>query len=181
MANRLTRIYTKTGDTGKTSLSDGTRVEKFNARIEGIGNIDELNSVIGLILTEALSNSVQKILKEIQHHLFDIGGELSIPNHIKINEKKIKYLEKNLDIMNNSLPPLKEFILPGGSKAAAFCHQARTVCRRTERYLYKLNQTNKVNENTLKYINRLSDFLFVLARFINKSNNIEDILWQKNI
>ena len=181
MANRLTKIYTKTGDHGETGLGDSSRVEKFNPRIESLGNIDELNSVIGILLTEKLPDDKVIILNKIQHDLFDIGGELSIPNHMKINEKKISFLEKTLDEMNNELPPLKEFILPGGSKASSYCHLARTVCRRVERNLFKLTKTDKVNEASLIYINRLSDVLFVLARFLNKINKLDDIYWKKNI
>ena len=179
MANRLTKIYTRTGDKGKTGLADGSRVDKFNERIESLGNIDELNSIIGIILIENLPADKKTILEKIQHDLFDIGGELSIPNHMVINEVKINFLENSLDEMNNDLPSLKEFILPGGCKASSFCHLARTVCRRVERNLFKLTQTEKVNESSLKYINRLSDFLFVLARFLNKTNKFSDIFWKK--
>ena len=179
MVNRLTQIYTKTGDEGKTGLGDGTRVKKFSARIECLGCVDELNSIIGLILTENVPQT--HILKKIQHDLFDIGGELSIPNYKKIDMRKVSFLELELDQMNASLPPLKDFILPGGSKPAAYTHLARTVCRRVERNLFLLNDKEEVNKNALKYINRLSDFLFVLARYINKENNNDDILWQKDI
>ena len=181
MTNRLTKIYTRTGDQGKTGLADGSRVDKFNSRIESLGNIDELNSIIGILLTEKLPNDKKEILNRIQHDLFDIGGELSIPNHMKINDKKISFLENALDNMNKELPPLKEFILPGGSKVSSYCHLARTVCRRVERNLFKLAQTDKVNEASLKYINRLSDMLFVLARFLNKINKFNDVLWKKDI
>ena len=180
MANRLTKIYTRTGDHGKTGLSDGSRVDKFHARIESLGNIDELNSVIGILLTEKIPDGKKLILEKIQHDLFDIGGELSIPNHTKIDGSKINFLEKNLDDMNNELKPLKEFILPGGSKASSYCHLARTVCRRAERSLFNLDKTDKVNEASLKYINRLSDMLFVLARSLNKTNNFNDVFWNKN-
>jgi cob(I)alamin adenosyltransferase len=181
MSKRLTKIYTKTGDTGKTGLADGSSMEKFNPRIESLGSIDELNSIIGIILTEKINKSIKETLEKIQHDLFDIGGELSIPNTIIITENKIQFIEDHLDLLNKSLSPLDEFILPGGSKAAAFCHQARTVCRRAERVLFKLNQTDKINKDSLKYINRLSDFLFVLARYTNKIDNVKDILWQKSI
>ena len=179
MVNRLTQIYTKTGDEGKTGLGDGTRTEKFSIRIECLGSVDELNSIIGLILTENISQKT--ILNKIQHDLFDIGGELSIPNYKKIDSKKVDFLESELDKMNDSLPALKDFILPGGSKAASYVHLARTVCRRVERNLFLLKSKEEVNKNSLKYINRLSDFLFVLARHINKEDNYDDILWQKNI
>jgi len=181
MANRLTKIYTRTGDQGKTGLADGSRVDKFHARIESLGNIDELNSIIGILLTEKLPSDKKAILERIQHDLFDIGGELSRPNHTKIDNKKIDFLENSLDDMNNELQPLKEFILPGGSKTSSYCHLARTVCRRVERNLFKLAQTDKVNEASLKYINRLSDTLFVLARFLNKINQFDDIFWKKDI
>ena len=181
MVNRLTKIYTRTGDKGKTGLSDGSRVDKFNLRIESLGNIDELNSIIGLLLTEKLPKDKVLILNKVQHDLFDIGGELSIPNHIIIDNKKIDFLESTLDKMNKELPDLKEFILPGGSKASSYCHLARTVCRRVERNLFKLAQNDKVNEASLKYINRLSDMLFVLARFLNKINQFNDVLWKKDI
>jgi cob(I)alamin adenosyltransferase len=181
MANRLTKIYTRTGDQGKTGLADGSRVDKFHARIESLGNIDELNSIIGIVLTENIPDDKKLILERVQHDLFDIGGELSIPNHIAIDDKKVDFLESNLDEMNNELQPLKEFILPGGSKISSYCHLARTVCRRVERNLFELAQTNKVNEASLKYINRLSDMLFVLARFLNKINRLNDIFWKKDI
>ena len=181
MANRLTKIYTKTGDDGKTGLGDGSRIEKFNLRIEGLGNIDELNSVIGIILSENIPAEESEWLKKIQHDLFDIGGELSIPNFTKLGILKVEFLESNIDNMNKELSPLKEFILPGGSKVSSYTHLARTICRRVERNLFKLNQTEKVNEFSLKYINRLSDFLFVFARHLNKSKNINDIFWKKNI
>ena len=181
MANRLTKIYTKTGDEGNTGLGDGSRIEKFNLRIEGLGNIDELNSVIGIIISENIQVKESEWLKKIQHDLFDIGGELSIPNFTKLGILKVEFLESNIDNMNKDLPPLKEFILPGGSKVSSYTHLARTICRRVERNLFKLNQTEKVNEFSLKYINRLSDFLFVLARHLNKSKNINDIFWKKNI
>jgi|TARA_B110000261_G_scaffold164582_1_gene215054 cob(I)alamin adenosyltransferase len=181
MANRLSKIYTRTGDKGKTGLADGSRVDKFNSRIESLGNIDELNSIIGIVLTEKIPNDMKAILERVQHDLFDIGGELSIPNHMVIDEKKIDFLENSLDKMNNELQPLKEFILPGGSRISSYCHLARTVCRRVERNLFKLAQSDKVNEASLKYVNRLSDMLFVLARFLNKINRHNDILWKKEI
>ena len=181
MANRLSKIYTRTGDQGKTGLGDGSRIDKFHSRIESLGNIDELNSIIGIVLTEKIPDDKKTILERVQHDLFDIGGELSIPNHIVIDDKKIDFLEKSLDEMNNELQPLKEFILPGGSKISSYCHLARTVCRRVERNLFRLAQTDQVNEASLKYVNRLSDMLFVLARFLNKINQHNDIFWKKEI
>jgi cob(I)alamin adenosyltransferase len=181
MGNRLSKIYTRTGDQGKTGLADGSRIDKFHSRIESLGNIDELNSIIGIILTEKIPDNKKILLEKVQHDLFDIGGELSIPGHIVIDDRKIDFLEKILDEMNNELEPLKEFILPGGTKISSYCHLARTVCRRVERNLFKLAQTDKVNEASLKYINRLSDMLFVLARFLNKINQFNDIFWKKDI
>lgn len=181
MADRLTHIYTKTGDDGKTSLGDGSRLEKHHLRVEALGNIDELNSIIGLIQTSDLKKDDISLLKVIQHHLFDIGGELSIPNLRKLSEEKIKFLESHIDKINSNLEPLKEFILPGGSYEASLCHHARTVCRRAERSLFRLNELEKINAISLKYINRLSDFLFVQARKLNKEKNIKDTFWQKNI
>ena len=181
MGNRFSKIYTRTGDQGKTGLADGSRIDKFHSRIESLGNIDELNSIIGIILTEKIPDNKKILLEKVQHDLFDIGGELSIPGHIVIDDRKIDFLEKILDEMNNELEPLKEFILPGGTKISSYCHLARTVCRRVERNLFKLAQTDKVNEASLKYINRLSDMLFVLARFLNKINQFNDIFWKKDI
>jgi cob(I)alamin adenosyltransferase len=181
MGNRLSKIYTRTGDHGKTGLADGSRIDKFHSRIESLGNIDELNSIIGIILTEKIPDNKKILLEKVQHDLFDIGGELSIPGHFVIDDRKIDFLEKILDEMNNELDPLKEFILPGGTKISSYCHLARTVCRRVERNLFKLAQTDKVNEASLKYINRLSDMLFVLARFLNKINQFNDIFWKKDI
>ena len=179
MANRLTHIYTKTGDKGTTGLGDGSRVEKYNPRVDGLGSIDELNSIIGMLLTEDIDEDNSKILLKIQHDLFDIGGELSIPNHIKVVIEKVVFLEQHIDRMNQELEPLKEFILPGGCKAAAICHHARTVCRRAERILVKLTGTDTVNEISLKYVNRLSDFLFVFARHLNHSKKINDIFFNR--
>ncbi len=181
MANRLTKIYTKTGDDGKTGLGDGSRIDKFNSRIEGLGSIDELNSIIGIILSEDIPIEESEWLEKIQHDLFDIGGELSIPNFTRLGILKVEFLESKIDSMNKDLPPLKEFILPGGSKVSSYTHLARTICRRVERNLFKLNQSDTVNKFSLKYINRLSDFLFVLARHLNKSKNINDIFWKKNL
>ena len=181
MANRLTHIYTKTGDEGKTSLGDGTRVDKHHLRVEALGNVDEFNSIIGIILTTDINKDIYKILKIVQHHLFDIGGELSIPNLRKIDTEKIEFIEKNIDAINKNLSPLKEFILPGGSFESALCHQARTVCRRAERSLFRLNEIEKINSISLQYLNRLSDFLFVLAREINREKKVSDTFWQKNI
>jgi cob(I)alamin adenosyltransferase len=180
MANRLTHIYTKTGDQGETSLGNGARVQKNSVRIECLGTIDELNSIIGLVLTEPLSQAVQETLVEVQHDLFNIGGELSIPNHKLLDPNRVDYLEKQLDDLNQNLSPLKEFILPGGVKSAAYTHVARTVCRRAERCCLSLKQLEEINITALYYLNRLSDYLFVLARALNKENNVPDTLWKRS-
>lgn len=179
MGKRLTNIYTKTGDKGSTGLGDGVRVAKNNARIEAIGDIDELNSQLGLLLTETtLPDSLRITLTRIQHELFELGGELSIPNYVRISDAMVTQLEQELDAMNDALPPLKEFILPGGSRPAALCHVARAVCRRAERRLVALNQQEPVSPIAMKYLNRLSDLLFVMCRAISKELGVPDVLWQ---
>ena len=178
MGNRLSKIYTRTGDKGTTGLSDGSRVSKDHTRITAIGDIDELNSVIGIVLSQEIESNLSNILTNIQHTLFDLGGELSLPGHTLISQQHAEYLEEQLDKLNEDLEPLKDFILPGGSTTAAFVHLARTVCRRAERNLISLHHTEEVSEYILKYLNRLSDLLFVLARYINKDNGHSDILWQ---
>ncbi|MDA9913316.1 MAG: cob(I)yrinic acid a,c-diamide adenosyltransferase [Betaproteobacteria bacterium] len=180
MADRLTHIYTKTGDNGETSLGNGQRVKKNSIRVECLGSIDELNSIIGLILTEVIPERIKNALTEIQHDLFNIGGELSIPSHKLLDLKRVDFLEIELDEMNKKLPPLKEFILPGGSKSAAFAHVARTVCRRAERNCINLKEIEAINSSSLYYLNRLSDFLFVLARTLNQENNVPDTLWKRS-
>jgi len=180
MANRLTRIYTRTGDGGETGLGDGTRTRKDSARIEALGAIDELNSHIGMILTETLPDDVRARLVRVQHDLFDLGGEVSIPGHRLLNEDQVRALEHWLDEYNAALPPLKDFILPGGVRAAACTHVARTVCRRAERALVRLSHEATLPESNLRYLNRLSDFLFVLARVLNRSAGAPDVLWQRH-
>ncbi|HNV88582.1 MAG TPA: cob(I)yrinic acid a,c-diamide adenosyltransferase [Methylotenera sp.] len=178
MANRLSKIYTRTGDTGTTGLGDGTRVAKDSLRIAAMGDVDELNSIIGLILTESMSTKIHDCLTRIQHDLFDIGGEICMPGHAMIKAERVTALETQLDAWNDTLSPLKEFILPGGSRAAAYCHLARTVCRRAERQMTTLNNQEKMTEVSLQYINRLSDLLFVLCRILNKEAGLPDVLWQ---
>jgi cob(I)alamin adenosyltransferase len=177
MSNRLTKIYTKTGDTGSTGLGDGTRTLKCSDRIEAIGTVDELNCVIGLLLCESLPDQVSDFLTKVQHQLFDLGSELSVPGYSAITDNNIENIENELDAMNLNLEPLKEFILPGGSRSAAFCHQARAVCRRAERCVIRLEQNEKISELSKKYLNRLSDYLFVACRTINKSLSVEDVYW----
>jgi cob(I)alamin adenosyltransferase len=180
MGNRLSKIYTRTGDDGTTGLSDGSRVPKNSLRIVAIGDVDELNSQIGVLLTEALPDSIRNCLIDVQHRLFDLGGELSIPGHTCIAESHVTALEVFLDGLNASLPPLKEFILPGGSPAAALCHVARAVARRAERSMVALSGEASVSQASLQYINRLSDLLFVVCRTLNRHAGRDDVFWQSS-
>ena len=179
MGKRLTKIYTRTGDDGTTGLGDGSRIAKDDMRIEAIGCVDELNSVIGLLLCEELPDGVRVCLTGVQHRLFDIGGELSIPGHNMLGDDCVTGLEKILDDLNAGLPALRDFILPGGTRAAAVCHVARSVCRRTERRVCTLGKQVEINETSMRYINRLSDLLFVMARHLNKQAGTTDVLWQR--
>ncbi|MEO6928865.1 MAG: cob(I)yrinic acid a,c-diamide adenosyltransferase [Casimicrobiaceae bacterium] len=178
MGNRLSKIVTRTGDAGTTGLGDGTRVAKDSARIESIGNVDELNSTLGLLLSEALAASVAELLTDVQHDLFDLGGELSIPGHRALTDARVVALEQAVEAFNSDLAPLKEFILPGGTRAAGLTHVARTVCRRAERSLVTLAASAEVSETARRYLNRLSDLLFVLARTQNLAAGRPDVLWQ---
>ena len=178
MGYRLSKIYTRTGDDGTTGLGDGSRVTKISQRIESIGAVDELNSVIGLLLTQDLPEDIRSNLTDVQHDLFDLGGELSIPGRAAITEDQVGRLENALDELNADLPPLKEFILPGGTGAAAICHLARAVCRRSEREVIRLGETEEISTATKKYLNRLSDLLFVVARALNRHAGRGDVLWQ---
>jgi cob(I)alamin adenosyltransferase len=178
MGNRLSKIYTRTGDDGTTGLGDGSRIAKNSLRVQAMGDVDELNAVLGLLLTEPVSDAVRTCLTAIQHDLFDLGAEICIPNHAMIKPERIQALETCLDAFNETLAPLKEFILPGGCRAAAQCHLARTVCRRAERTLHALNEKEAVTEASLQYLNRLSDLLFVLCRILNKEVGQPDVLWQ---
>ncbi|HEY3859157.1 MAG TPA: cob(I)yrinic acid a,c-diamide adenosyltransferase [Gammaproteobacteria bacterium] len=177
MGNRLSKIYTRTGDDGTTGLGDGTRVPKDDARVEAYGTVDELNSVIGMLLAEEVSIDIRTCLTRVQHELLDLGGELCIPGYTVITPEHIARLENELDGFNAPLPPLKEFILPGGSRAAAVCHLARTVCRRAERRTYNLHSKTPVSPQALEYLNRLSDLLFVLGRVIARHDNGTEVLW----
>jgi len=178
MGNRLTRIYTRTGDNGTTGLSDGSRVAKESARIEAIGAVDELNSAIGVLLTRETPAAARAVLTDIQHALFDLGGELSLPGACTLTPDNVADLEHVLDGLNVDLPPLKEFILPGGTPAAAACHLARAICRRAERRTIHLAGSETVNPETIRYLNRLSDLLFVLARHLNRTAGVPDVLWR---
>jgi cob(I)alamin adenosyltransferase len=179
MGNRLSKIYTRTGDDGTTGLGDGSRVAKDSARVEAYGTVDELNSTVGVLL--ALPNlppAVLACLTEVQHELFDMGGELCIPGHRLITAPQVARLEELLDGFNDALPPLKEFILPGGGPAAAACHLARTVARRAERRVCSLARAETVAPEVLKYLNRLSDLLFVLARVLARHERGTEVLWR---
>jgi len=178
MGNRLSKIYTRSGDNGTTGLGDGSRVEKDHPRIEALGTVDELNSTIGTVLAYDIPEIIQTNLHKIQHDLFDLGGELSIPNHSIISESHIIFIEKALDNLNKDLPDLKEFILPAGGVATSHCHMARAICRRAERRCYSLAQNSSVNPAALKYLNRLSDLLFVVCRVLARHENGSEILWQ---
>lgn len=179
MSNRLTKIYTRTGDAGTTGLADGSRVTKDAPLIEAIGAVDELNSVIGLLLAEALPDRARAGLTGVQHDLFDLGGELSVPGHSIMTAAYAARLETQLDQLNRDLPPLKDFILPGGSRAAAIAHVARTVCRRAERRVVALDRKQSAPPFAVRYLNRLSDYLFVLARSLNRHAGQPDVLWQQ--
>ncbi len=180
MGNRLSKIYTRTGDEGSTGLGDGSRVPKEDARVEAYGTVDEANSCIGVILAvPGLPAAVHRTLTEVQHDLFDLGGELCIPTHRAIAQSYIDRLESQLDAFNDALPPLKDFILPGGGPAAAACHVARTVCRRAERRTWTLARIEAVSPETLKYLNRLSDLLFVIARVLARHENGAETIWDR--
>ena len=179
MGNRLTRIYTRTGDDGTTGLGDGTRVDKESLRVEAYGTVDELNSAVGVVIaTAGVPVPVVRCLEAVQHQLFDLGGELSIPGRSVIGDAQVATLEERLDHFNEDLPPLKDFILPGGNGAAAACHVARTVCRRAERSCWALARVETVNPASLRYLNRLSDLLFVLARVAARADGGSEVLWQ---
>ena len=178
MGNRLSKIYTRTGDAGTTGLGDGKRVSKNSLRIHALGEVDEVNAVVGLLLTEELPEDVRGLLTNVQHDLFDLGGEVCIPGMSMITDKQVSHLEAELDRFNEDLEPLKDFILPGGTRAAAITHHARTVCRRAERSLVALALEEAVNDGPRQYLNRLSDLLFVLGRVLNRAGGRGDVLWQ---
>ena len=181
MGHRLSKIYTRTGDDGSTGLGDGSRVAKDNARVEAYGAVDELNAGVGLLRAELpRDHDMQEYLSGIQHDLFDLGGELCIPGYTLLKAESIAALEREIDRLNDSLPLLKEFILPGGNRAAAQAHVARTVCRRAERRVYTLaSGDNSVGALPLRYLNRLSDYLFVLARTLARANGHSEVLWKR--
>ena len=176
MGHRLSKIYTRTGDAGTTGLADGSRVDKDSLRMQAIGEADELNSFVGAILAYDLPETVRECLIDVQHALFDLGGELAIPGSATLTRDYVTVLERALDRLNADLPPLKEFILPGGDAAAVACHLARAVCRRVERRLISLAREETVNEESRKYVNRLSDLLFVVARVLARRSRGE-VYW----
>lgn len=178
MGHRLSKIYTRTGDDGTTGLGDGSRIDKDHIRMETIGTVDEVNSHIGVLRAElADDDDYQSLLSRVQHDLFDLGGELAVPGYTMITAERISELEASLDELNADLPPLKNFILPGGNKPAAQCHLARVVCRRAERDLVSLSRETEINENARQYLNRLSDFLFVMARLLAIKDGGQEVLW----
>jgi cob(I)alamin adenosyltransferase len=179
MGNRLTRIYTRTGDDGSTGLGDGVRVPKEHLRVEAYGTVDEANSALGLVLAvDGLPDDVARCLTDVQHDLFDLGGELCIPGHRAITDAYTDRLEHELDRFNDGLPALKDFILPGGGPAAAACHQARTIVRRAERRVWALARVESVAPEVPKYLNRLSDLLFVVARVLARHAHGSEVLWR---
>ena len=179
MGNRLTKITTRTGDDGSTGLGDGSRTWKNTTRMTVIGDLDELNSMLGFLLTEPLPDEARATLDRIQNELFDLGGELCIPGHTVLTDAHVVFLDAEISRLNAKLPPLKEFILPGGSRATACCHLARTITRRAERALVALSKSEPVSTLALQYVNRLSDFLFILARSLNRHAGVSDVCWRR--
>lgn len=179
MGNRLSKIYTRTGDDGSTGLGDGTRVGKDSARVTAYGTVDEANSAIGVLLAVAsVPDDIRALLTTVQHQLFDLGGELCIPGHAAITGNDVDALEKQLDHYNDDLPPLKDFILPAGGEAASRCHLARTIVRRAERETVTLARHDAVRPEAIRYLNRLSDLLFVLARVLARADGQGEVLWK---
>lgn len=181
MGNRLSKIYTRTGDDGTTGLGDGTRVEKDSARVEAYGAVDEANSAIGVVLAhDGVPDAVRDCLERVQHDLFNVGGELCVPGMTLVDATRVEGLERELDAFNAGLPALKEFILPGGSPAAAACHLARTICRRAERRIVSLARTERVESDLISYMNRLSDLLFVVARVLAREAGGSEVMWHSD-
>jgi cob(I)alamin adenosyltransferase len=179
MGNRLSKIYTRTGDDGSTGLGDGTRVGKDSARVTAYGTVDEANSAIGVLLAvPSVADDIRALLTTVQHQLFDLGGELCIPGHAAITSDDVEALERQLDHYNDDLPPLKDFILPAGGEAASRCHLARTIVRRAERETVTLARHDAVRPEAIRYLNRLSDLLFVLARVLARADGQGEVLWK---
>ena len=180
MGHRLSKIYTRTGDDGTTGLGDGSRIDKDADRVEAYGTVDEANSAIGMVLAEAsVPDAVRDCLTEVQHDLFELGGELCIPGHVAVPDSFVERLETALDGFNEGLPPLKDFILPGGGRAAAACHLARTIVRRAERRVTSLAREEIVRPECIRYLNRLSDLLFVVARILARAESGQEVLWNR--
>ncbi|MDR3445028.1 MULTISPECIES: cob(I)yrinic acid a,c-diamide adenosyltransferase [unclassified Dyella] len=178
MGNRLSKIYTRTGDDGSTGLGDGSRVAKDSLRVSAYGTVDELNSTLGMVLaSDGVADDVREALTQVQHDLFDLGGELCIPGMAMVHDADIERLEQVLDAFNDPLPPLKDFILPGGGMAASCCHLARTVCRRAEREVIGLGRVEEVRPQAQRYLNRLSDLLFVVSRVLARTSGHGEVLW----
>lgn len=178
MPNRLTKIYTRHGDAGLTGLANGERIPKSDDRIEAVGTVDETNSVLGVVLSSTgIPSGIRNSLVRIQNELFDLGAELALPGHTAITAESVLRLEAELDELNAALPPLRDFILPGGSPAASACHLARAICRRAERRAWMSTETAEVNPESLKYLNRLSDLLFVIARVLARQEDATEVLW----
>ena len=181
MAKRLSKIYTRTGDDGTTGLGDGARVAKDNPRVDAYGTVDEANSAIGVVLAcVSVPQTITDLLTDVQHDLFELGGELCIPGHSAVTDTFVKRLETELDALNKDLPALEDFILPGGGQAAAACHLARTIVRRAERRVASLTAAETVRPEVLRYLNRLSDLLFVIARVLARAENGQGVLWNRN-
>jgi cob(I)alamin adenosyltransferase len=178
MGNRLSKIATRTGDKGTTGLGDGSRTGKDSVRIDAIGEVDELNSHIGLLLCEPMPDDLREELVAIQHDLFDLGGELCIPGYQMLKEEHVERLDALLEKYNATLPALTEFILPAGSRAASLAHVCRTVCRRAERSIVTLGNQETIHDHPRQYVNRLSDLMFVLSRVLNRFAGGSDVLWR---
>jgi cob(I)alamin adenosyltransferase len=182
VGHRLSKIYTRTGDEGTTGLANGERVEKTDVRIEACGAVDETNSLLGLVLAENdLPLPMRATLERVQHELFEVGAELALPGYVKIGAAHVLHLERDLDALNAELPPLEEFVLPGGNRPAAACHLARSVCRRAERRAWTAAKDHSLNRELLSYLNRLSDFLFVAARTLARRGGGREVLWRRSV
>ena len=178
MGHRLSKITTRTGDAGETGLGDGSRVPKDSPRVQALGDVDELNSAVGLLLAEEVSQALRDAFTQVQQDLLDLGGELSIPGHALVKPARVDALESTIEAWNADLPALKEFILPGGTRAAAAAHLARTICRRAERSVVALGRADKVSDSARRYLNRLSDLLFVAGRMLNRKAGQNDVQWR---
>ncbi|HYN12646.1 MAG TPA: cob(I)yrinic acid a,c-diamide adenosyltransferase [Burkholderiales bacterium] len=178
MGHRLSKITTRTGDAGETGLGDGSRVPKDSPRIRALGDVDELNCALGMLIAEDVPEEIRAVLTQVQQDLFDLGGEISIPGHAILGDAHVLRLEQHLQAWNEGLAPLKEFILPGGSRAAAAAHLARTVCRRAERSLVALGGEDNISAHARRFLNRLSDLLFVAARLLNRHAGRDDVQWR---